>query len=179
MDRAGEELLMRIARAAGIESEGGGFPSTGAARLASIARSEAALELALGMGMPTGLRDDLGLTALHHAAREGKSACAAKLIGAGAEVDARDQGGKTPLHRAAWHGHARCAELLLAAGADPEARSQEGKTPRDSARSGVRSRGKEGMGEVEMLLASREEARALGEGVAPGSPGRKAPSRKI
>lgn len=65
--------------------------------------------------------DDMGWTALHHAAREEHLEIAAFLLESGAQVDARCESliGDTPLGTAADECSLEMARLLIAAGADP------------------------------------------------------------
>mmetsp|Transcript_103960 Transcript_103960/g.289678 ORF Transcript_103960/g.289678 Transcript_103960/m.289678 type:complete len:278 (-) Transcript_103960:495-1328(-) len=75
--------------------------------------------------------DDLGLTALHGAAKKGHGRIVSLLLEHRADVDACAFGwcGETPLHYACKYGHAAVARQLLERGADPLAASREGKTP--------------------------------------------------
>jgi len=79
-----------------------------------------------------------GYTPLHHAAREGHTACCALLLDAGALVDARTAGGATSLHRAAFTGQAGVVQLLLARGADAAAVDSDGETAAHKAASQAR-----------------------------------------
>lgn len=63
-------------------------------------------------------RDYEGSTALHWAARRGKTEILAVLLHAGAPIDAINQRGWTALHEAAWHGHADAVKYLISQGAD-------------------------------------------------------------
>jgi len=62
-----------------------------------------------------------GMTPLHWAAMQNRTAAAECLLAAGADVNAGDEYGMTPLHKAAAFGLAPMAELLLSYGADLEA----------------------------------------------------------
>lgn len=73
--------------------------------------------------------DARGNTALHHAARLGDSAAAARLIDAGAVVDATNRSGATPLMQAARCGRWKVGAMLLAHGADMHRKDCQGRTP--------------------------------------------------
>lgn len=62
-------------------------------------------------------RDELGYSALHHAAIAGLPEVAELLVEVGEDVDAKGQDGATPLRCAVQEGHARVVEILLARGA--------------------------------------------------------------
>ena len=81
-------------------------------------------------GWDVNRRDRYGTTALHRAAREGRSAAVAFLLRRGADPAARDQTHRrTPLHRAVYYGHVAAARELLAGGAPVDATSADGWTP--------------------------------------------------
>lgn len=73
--------------------------------------------------------DARGNTALHHAARLGDTAAAARLLEAGAVVDAPNRSGATPLMQAARCGRWNVGALLLAHGADIHRKDCQGRTP--------------------------------------------------
>ena len=60
-----------------------------------------------------------GLTALHHAARQGHEAAARALIDAGADINTVSGDGSSPLQIATMNGRFDLAMLLLEGGADP------------------------------------------------------------
>ena len=64
-------------------------------------------------------------TALHIAARYGKTDCAKILIEAGANVEARDKDQKTALHLAAWKKHCGPIQALVTARAKDDYLSQK------------------------------------------------------
>lgn len=71
-----------------------------------------------------------GLTALHHAVREGESAIAMALLDAGADIDRLTTGDHTsPMLMATINGHYDLALQLLERGADPNLASHAGTTP--------------------------------------------------
>jgi len=85
--------------------------------------SERALKALLGGRANHALADRRGLTAAHHAAVFGRTACLRLLLDAGAQLEAKTVGCFTPLHLAAQEGHAECCSLLLAMGSDANART--------------------------------------------------------
>jgi ankyrin repeat protein len=71
-----------------------------------------------------------GLTALHHAVREGESTTAFALLDGGADIDQRTEGDLTsPMLMAVVNGHFDLALDLLERGADPNLASHAGLTP--------------------------------------------------
>ncbi|MEK7704802.1 MAG: ankyrin repeat domain-containing protein [Myxococcota bacterium] len=78
---------------------------------------------------PVDARDEVGLTALHGAARDGNLSFTQALLDAGASVKTRDRFDWTPLHWAAATGHWRVAEMLLARGAEVNAKAWYDLTP--------------------------------------------------
>ncbi len=74
-------------------------------------------------------RDADGLTALHHAARQGRTGRARLLLDHGAAIDATDRQERTPLHLAAIGGHTRTTRLLIERGAALERRAWFDLTP--------------------------------------------------
>ena len=71
-----------------------------------------------------------GLTALHHAVREGRSATVSELLDAGADIDHQTAGDLTsPMLMAIVNGHYDLALELLERGADPNVGSHANLTP--------------------------------------------------
>ncbi len=70
--------------------------------------------------------DDIGRTALHHAAIRGNFALCKLLIDCGADVNAKDSAGLSALHLT---GEASVARLLLARGSAIDAKSKAGLSP--------------------------------------------------
>ena len=73
--------------------------------------------------------DFLGLTPLHHAARDGDAVRIGLLVKLGAKTDAKSRHGQTPLHVAVEQGHAKAVEALIAARADVDPVCNSGQTP--------------------------------------------------
>lgn len=74
------------------------------------------------------VRDELGKTALHWAARQAHEAVAKILVESGGETNAANQDGATALHFAAEHNAASIARLLLGNGANPAAVTSDKRT---------------------------------------------------
>ena len=71
--------------------------------------------------------DELGLTALHYAARNGHQECLELLLyQKEINTDAFDENGFTPLHWAVMYDHIDCAKLLLAHNVDIRLAIQKG-----------------------------------------------------
>ena len=70
-----------------------------------------------------------GMTALHHAARQGHERAALALIDAGADIDRVSADGSSPLQMATMNGHFDLAMLLVEHSADPNIATQAGATP--------------------------------------------------
>ncbi len=71
-----------------------------------------------------------GLTALHHAVREGEVDVVMALLDAGADIDGPTEGDRTsPMLMATINGHFDLALVLLERGADPNLASHAGTTP--------------------------------------------------
>lgn len=88
----------------------------------------------LDQGQDPNLQDDLGLTALHCAAKRGNSQLASLLIAHGADVDAcAAWKGEAPIHYACKYGRTEVLDLLLKCGADSAIRTHEGRSPLDYA----------------------------------------------
>ena len=105
-----------------------------AARNGNLARLRAAL--ATGVDVDARLSEsnyrtgEHGLTALHCAALNGRTACLKALLAAGASVHfAGYQARWTPIHKASQYGHAACVRALIAAGSDVNRASLAGTTP--------------------------------------------------
>jgi hypothetical protein len=78
--------------------------------------------------------DNYGSTALHYAAKHGRTAVLRALLAKGAVVDARNRDHKTPLHMAASNGTASGVRALVESGrADMRAFDLEGNAPLDCA----------------------------------------------
>jgi ankyrin repeat protein len=88
-----------------------------------------AITFLLANGVTTHLRDNAGLTPLHHAASAGNLPALKTLLAAKADTRAADKSGGTPLHWAAARGRTEAAAALLAAKAAPNATDAEGQTP--------------------------------------------------
>ena len=78
--------------------------------------------------------DNYGSTALHYAAKHGRTTVLRALLAKGAVVDARNRDHKTPLHMAASNGTASGVRALVESGrADMRALDLEGNAPLDCA----------------------------------------------
>jgi ankyrin repeat protein len=85
-------------------------------------------------GADIGAKDQLGRTALHQAARDGKNDVAAELIRNGASVFEKDERGRTPLHLAAMRNNNDAViDTLLAGGASVTVRDNDGMTAKEIA----------------------------------------------
>jgi uncharacterized protein len=79
----------------------------------------AAAEWLISQGVSVNAADDVGGTALHHAATFNSSVEIVKvLLVNGADVYKTDKEHRTALVLTAYEGNVRCAELLIAAGAN-------------------------------------------------------------
>ncbi len=83
----------------------------------------------LAAGANIHLRDRFYLTALHHAAEQGRPEAVALLLDRKAPIDARDADWRTPLFAAAEAGHTAVVKLLLARGAQADLPDFHGDTP--------------------------------------------------
>lgn len=112
-------------------------------------------------GADVNAKDQIGITSLHCAAREGLKETVAFLLARGAEVNAKITGhreradeiyswriGTTPLHLAAFGGDANTVRVLLAHGADANSKNSRGRTPLDEAE-------RHGRREVVRLLSTK------------------------
>eukprot|EP00931_Biecheleriopsis_adriatica_P042059 TRINITY_DN23968_c0_g2_i1.p1 TRINITY_DN23968_c0_g2~~TRINITY_DN23968_c0_g2_i1.p1 ORF type:complete len:255 (-),score=47.74 TRINITY_DN23968_c0_g2_i1:147-911(-) len=81
-------------------------------------------------------QDDLGMSALHCAAKKGNLQIVSILITRGADANAQAIGckGEVPLHYAAKYGHKQVLEVLLRGRADPAMATKDGRTALDYAR---------------------------------------------
>lgn len=68
-------------------------------------------------------------TALHRAARAGRTSALTALIAARADIEAQDVNGNRPLHFAAGIGLTGCAKMLIALGAELSPANSRGETP--------------------------------------------------
>ncbi len=87
------------------------------------------VQTAILAGEDVNAPQEFGRTALHEAARSGRSQVVRLLLDRGADVDARNPSGLTPLHLAAIWGHRAVGELLLANCADVKATNVDRSTP--------------------------------------------------
>lgn len=76
-------------------------------------------------------KDENGHTALHIAARIGRTAVAKALIDKGANANAEDKAGRTPLHLASANGQTELVHMLIQNGADATRCDQAGRKPID------------------------------------------------
>eukprot|EP00931_Biecheleriopsis_adriatica_P042058 TRINITY_DN23968_c0_g1_i1.p1 TRINITY_DN23968_c0_g1~~TRINITY_DN23968_c0_g1_i1.p1 ORF type:complete len:242 (-),score=50.05 TRINITY_DN23968_c0_g1_i1:208-933(-) len=81
-------------------------------------------------------KDDLGMSALHCAAKKGNMQIVSILLIRGADVNVRAIGckGELPLHYASKYGHKQVLEMLLRSRADPAMATEDGRTALDYAR---------------------------------------------
>ena len=87
--------------------------------IAARANQLRAVQLLLTRRASVAVKNELGSTALHAAAKGGHAEVVRLFLGK-CSVDARDNAGHTPLHDSVWNGHTAVAELLLAAGASTQ-----------------------------------------------------------
>ena len=84
----------------------------------------------LSRGAGIDIKDIIGWTPLHLAARNGHSNVVQHLLDGGAGVDIKNNvDGETPLHRAAWDGRYNVVQHLLDRGAGIDAKNNGGSTP--------------------------------------------------
>lgn len=81
-------------------------------RRRQIARCAKTARLLLAAGAPVDVRDEDGLTPLHHAALNGYAECAKVLLNAGSDASATNAAGQTALDLAVVGGQTRVADLL-------------------------------------------------------------------
>ena len=67
------------------------------------------------------MKDNEGLTVLHHAVKNGKKEIIELLISNGADINSKDNNGYTPLHYATWNNDCSTLKLLISHGADVNA----------------------------------------------------------
>lgn len=79
------------------------------------------VRMLLDAGADPDAQDELGFTAVTHAACWDQAETAYVLVENGADIDARDVVGRTPLAHAACHNNARVAKVLIELGADVDA----------------------------------------------------------
>ncbi|MBS0262313.1 MAG: ankyrin repeat domain-containing protein [Planctomycetes bacterium] len=97
------------------------------------------LRYLISQGVPAGVADQSGSTALHGFVSQApvdpqrQVACLRLLMDAGAELNAQNESGISPLMHAAWFGCHECVRELLTRGADPHLRDQQRRTARDLA----------------------------------------------
>lgn len=92
---------------------------------------EAAVVMLLDSGENPNNVDDMGLTALHCAAKKGRRGVVNLLLQRRADpnVGAAAWRGETPLHYASKYGHAEVVKLLLESRSEVNVKSREGRTP--------------------------------------------------
>jgi uncharacterized protein len=96
---------------------------------AAKAGNSQAISIFLRTRVPVETQDELGWTALIHAAACNHENVAAILIRNRAGIESKDRNGYGPLHWAAFHGHHNIVKLLLEHHADVNAHSKLGWTP--------------------------------------------------
>ncbi len=101
-------------------------------------------------------------TALHSAARHGRSACVRLLAKAGADILAGDKNLDTPLHWAAFMGHIGTVSTLLQLGADIHQTNRDGGTSLHSAA----NHGAVGVGQI-LIAAGSDTNLRMRDGNAP------------
>ncbi|KAK8913211.1 Ankyrin-3 [Metarhizium anisopliae] len=82
----------------------------------------------LKKGARISAQDDMGMTGLHLAARQGHDAIAKMLLEWHADPNLVDLSGQSPLHCAVDENHAQLVDVLLAGGADVNLRNAQGQT---------------------------------------------------
>lgn len=140
--------------------EAAGFKQSGAGAASSSSGAEEEMDTDVFEAARSGLdltnfpapylasvRDDNGLTLLHHAVDGEQLDTVRSLLAAKASPDAADQDGSTPLHFAALLGSAELVSELLAAGASPTKKDAEGDDAAATAR-------KEGHSELAEQIAA-------------------------
>ena len=88
----------------------------------------------LAAGADVNVKNDVGVTPLHRATRDGLKEIAELLISNGADVNAKTNKYRwAPLHYAAIGGEKEVVELLIAKGANVNAKMVDGRTTLDAA----------------------------------------------
>jgi len=107
-----------------LKDKNGSTPFMYAAQGGSLAACEALLKA----GANPLLTNKYLFSAMHWAAKEGKTTIVRLLLAYPELIDKEDYKGNTPLMCAAYGGHLEAFELLLTAGADPRATNDDGHT---------------------------------------------------
>ncbi|KAJ1482331.1 ankyrin repeat-containing domain protein, partial [Baffinella frigidus] len=126
-----EEARQLLLGGANIEERGGRAPHlTTPLQIAGHQGHAEVVQLLLEHGALLNVKNNDGVTPLHHAARarRGREAVALVLLQHGADVTAEEAYGRTALHLAAFKGHGAMARLLLQHGADVSANDSHGLT---------------------------------------------------
>lgn len=114
------------------------------------------------------MKDVLGFTAAHLAAKQGHAAVLAILIERGADVNTATRQGSTPLHDAARSGSAEAVGTLLRAGADWDRKDHKGRVPQSQSSNAAVTRAFEKPEDVPEEAESGADAQKQ-EGGRPGS----------
>lgn len=101
----------------------------GPIHVAAIQNDLQILNVLLGCGCSTELKDKSGCTALHWASRLGYYAMCTTLVNTGADVNAASLTKTTPLHMAAFWGRRDIIELLVTQGANLHAKNEKHQEP--------------------------------------------------
>jgi ankyrin repeat protein len=87
------------------------------------------IKLLVAHGADHSLKNDMGLSPIHHTARKSFVGCMEELLSAGADIEAQGMDDMTPLHFAAHNYTTKSIEVLLKSGANIQARAKRGLTP--------------------------------------------------